>query len=96
MENILHDIRNLSDGNKVVLVAIDGVGGSGKTTLAKILQHKLSNCRIVQLDDFYSPLLQSADLLRLKDQVVAPLKKQKEARYQIYDWKSDRLSGWHT
>jgi hypothetical protein len=39
------------------------------------------NCDIVQLDDFYSPALQAADLLRLKKQVIIPLFNQQAARY---------------
>ena len=77
------------------MIGIDGAGGAGKTSLAEYLRKKLKNSVIVQLDDFYSPALQKVNVQRLKEQVLAPLHNQREARYQVYDWKAERLSDWH-
>ena len=79
----------------MVLIAIDGLGGSGKTTLADFLQQELEKCAIIQLDDFYSPALHAADLLRLKEQVLLPLHDHQEAKYRIYEWKTNSYSDWH-
>ena len=92
---LTREINNLSRNKEVVLIAVDGVGGAGKTTLAELLQKEIKNSFIVQLDDFYSPILQAADLQRLKEQVILPLHNHQEAKYQIYEWKSDSFSDWH-
>ena len=92
---ITREINNLSRKKEVVLIAIDGVCGAGKTTLAELLQKEIGNGVIIQLDDFYSPILQAADLQRLKEQVILPLHNHQEAKYQIYEWKSDSFSDWH-
>jgi uridine kinase len=96
IEAILADIRRRSSKKKAVCIAIDGVGGSGKTTLAEFLRDRLEDCRVVQLDDFYSPALGAADLVRFKEQVLLPIHHLREARFQIFDWKTNRLSDWHT
>lgn len=92
---LILEINQLSRSKEVVLIAIDGVGGSGKTTLAGLLTIELENSVIVQLDDFYSPTLHAADLLRLKEQVLLPLHNHQEAKYQIYEWKTASFSDWH-
>ena len=96
LKPLLLAISKFARSREVVLIGIDGAGGAGKTSLAEYLRNRLKNCAIVQLYDFYSPALQMADLLRLKEQVLAPLHNQREASYQIYDWKAERLSDWHT
>ena len=92
---LILEINNLSRNKELVLIAIDGLGGAGKTSLAELLRKAVINCDIVQLDDFYSPALQAADLLRLKKQVIIPLFNQQAARYQIYEWQTESLSDWH-
>ncbi len=39
----------------IILIAIDGCGGAGKSTFATELAHKLGNSQIVHIDDFYKP-----------------------------------------
>jgi uridine kinase len=92
---LVQEINRISRSKDGVLIAIDGVGGAGKTTLAEFLRKNLQHCSIVQLDDFYSPSLQAADLPRLKEQVLLPLQNHQEARYRIYEWKTDAFSDWH-
>jgi len=75
-------------------VGIDGLGGSGKTTFGEVLKSRISDCTVIQLDDFYSPISKSADILRLKEQVLLPFSKRKEAGFQIYDWRTGTLSDW--
>jgi pantothenate kinase-related protein Tda10 len=83
ISDLLRKISQLTRTKDAVLIAIDGVGGAGKTTLAEFLKKQLANCMIVQLDDFYSPTLHAADLLRLKKQVLLPLHEHRKTNYQI-------------
>jgi uridine kinase len=90
----------------VLLVGIDGRGGAGKSTVARALAAALDDAAVVEFDDFYRP---SATRLppgdpdiggnfewrRLRDQVLAPLARGEEARYQRYDWGSDSMAEWH-
>lgn len=92
---LISEINELCQDKEVVLIAIDGVGGAGKTSLAELLKKKLENSIIVQLDDFYFPTLQAANLLRLKEQVLLPLYNHQEAKYQKYEWKTESFSDWH-
>ncbi|MFE4518622.1 hypothetical protein ACFRMQ_31080 [Kitasatospora sp. NPDC056783] len=90
------------------IVAIDGTGGSGKTTLAAAVAGHLDGAVIVHVDDFYRPmpdpereLLDAEqgyhryfDWERLRDQVLIPLRDDQAARYQIYDWTTGQLGAW--
>ncbi|MCC8140583.1 MAG: uridine kinase [Lachnospiraceae bacterium] len=51
-EIILKKIQTIQMERERVLVAIDGRCGSGKTTLAALLQDELS-CELIHMDDFY-------------------------------------------
>lgn len=89
------------------LIAVDGAGGSGKTTLAAALVDALG-ATIVHGDDFYRPMPDAQrerltaeegyrryfDWERLRDQVLAPLHAGAPARYQRYDWLTGELGGW--
>ena len=90
------------------LVLIDGLGGAGKSILAEALAAEFG-VSIVQGDDFYRPSVERQqsgsepgaigapfDWRRLELQVLVPLSRGEDARYQRYDWDSDRLGGWST
>jgi uridine kinase len=88
-----------------LLVAIDGAGGAGKSTLARELALLRDDVAIVHGDDFYRPLnegtraaltpIEAVDLLfdweRLRDEVLAPLVRGESAHYRRYDWPTERL-----
>ena len=90
------------------IVAIDGTGGSGKTTLAAAVAGYLDGAVIVHVDDFYRPMPDREreqldaeqgyhryfDWERLRDQVLIPLRDGQAARYQIYDWATGQLGAW--
>jgi uridine kinase len=87
-----------------LLVAIDGIGGAGKSTLAGAVAARLG-ATIVEGDDFYRDMpaaernalsaAQGADRYfdhqRLRAEVLAPLRRGRPARYLRYDWDAGRL-----
>lgn len=69
--------------------AIDGVAGSGKTTLASKLKLDLPGIQIVQMDDLYNgwqnPL--SPELIRrVINEILDPFIKGKEIVYRKFNW----------
>ncbi len=93
-------------GATVLIVAIDGGGGAGKSTLARAISDAFAGCvSIIRCDDFYRPLdsLECSpevayekyfDWRRLRDEALLPLRARKTARYRRYDWSTDRLAEW--
>jgi uridine kinase len=77
------------------IVAIDGLGGSGKSELAAQLAGALGDAAVVQTDDFARPNVRGWDWERMRAQVLAPISRDEPGRYQRYDWKTDRLAEWH-
>lgn len=94
VENLVERISSLPKKDHILLIAIDGRGGSGKTTLAEKLRDSSPDVTLVTLDDFYSPTLGRADRQRVIDQLINPLRKNKTARYQRFNWKTKKLSDW--
>jgi uridine kinase len=74
-----------------VLVAIDGYGGAGKTTLANRLQSEFSGSSIT-LDDFAQDVGSGADRSRFLSEVLIPLSKGQPACYRKFDWKARTLA----
>jgi len=108
-KDVADAIANLpSTHSSTRLIAIDGAGGSGKTTLAAAVADLLGDIVIIHGDDFYRPMPEPErarldalqgyeryfDWERLRDQVLAPLRAGEPARYQAYDWSSGRLGTW--
>ncbi|WP_046176087.1 uridine kinase family protein [Domibacillus indicus] len=91
------------NGGQTFIIAIDGCGGAGKSTLAGALQKELGNTAvIVHADDFYqvsskrnSSIGGSWDLNRLENQLLKPLRQNMPARYERYDWETDQLAEIH-
>jgi uridine kinase len=88
-----------------LLLAVDGCGGSGKSTFAQRLQQALPDAEIVHGDDFYLPaqlnphhaaetIAADFDLERLRQQVLEPLSQDEAGYYQQYDWLRDELGGY--
>ncbi|MCH8205398.1 MAG: uridine kinase [Chloroflexi bacterium] len=100
--------RTLATG-RTTLVAIDGLGGAGKSTLAAQLRGALDSGSIVAVDDFYRPMTESErgrltpedgfdeyfDWARLRDEVLVPLSEGSRSRYRRYDWVTNTLAEWH-
>ena len=86
---LLNDLKTFN--SKSIIIAIDGVAGSGKTTLAARLATDLIECEIVHMDDLYAgwnnPF--SDDLnYRIIKQIFIPFCKMIEISYQKYNWES--------
>lgn len=86
---------NAPDGMITRIVAIDGPGGAGKSTLASQLSAVLNNAPIVHTDDFASWDNPLDWWPRLINQVLNPLAINQETHYQRYDWTLEKLAEWH-
>ncbi|MFJ9040799.1 uridine kinase [Streptomyces sp. NPDC102406] len=75
----------------VRLVGIDGHAGSGKSTFATRLAEALGGAPVLRLDDLAShdALFEWTD--RLREQVLAPLRRGDTAHYETYDWRARRF-----
>jgi uridine kinase len=73
-------------GMSTRVVAIDGLGGAGKTTLAALLSASLDDCPVIHTDDFASWENNLNWAPRLREQVLVPLRAKRRVRYQRYDW----------
>lgn len=82
-------------GRKTRLVAIDGRGGAGKSSLAGWLASQVDGT-VIHIDDFGRPgkAYDEWDWHRLRSQVLDPLMTDQDARYQRYDWAADELGEW--
>jgi len=73
----------------VRLVAIDGLAGAGKSSLARLIADQLGGAPIVPMDDFLAWDDITTFVPRLEEQVVAPLLRGESIRYQQRDWTHD-------
>ncbi|MEK7616388.1 MAG: hypothetical protein AAB420_04255 [Patescibacteria group bacterium] len=92
--------------NKVI--GIDGLGASGKTTIAREIQKLHPKSSIVHTDEFYkpfaernpAPLVNGAtvsvdfDWDRFEDQVLKAVRRNLLVKYERYDWRADRWDNW--
>ncbi|GLX94276.1 hypothetical protein [Herbidospora sp. NBRC 101105] len=71
------------------LVAVDGPGGSGKTTFAGLLSGALNGAPVVHSDDFPIPWDQGPEswFSHLTRDVLRPLQNGSNASFRRYDWR---------
>lgn len=87
-KEIAEKIKQKHFKSNPAIIAIDGFGGAGKSTLAKDLKNELQSATVVEVDDFYVFGMRSDanksnfDRARLEEQVLKPLKQGKPASYQ--------------
>ncbi len=93
-DNIVLKIRELLEHKQPVLLAIDGYGGSGKTTLARAIQSEFPGSTIITLDDFATDTMSGADRKRFLSQVLTPLSGGNAANYQKFNWRQKTLADW--
>ncbi len=77
------------------LVAIDGPGGAGKSTLAALLAETCHG-HVLHTDDFASWENPLDWWCRLEEEVLRPVAAGRIGRYQRYDWNLRALAEWHT
>ncbi|MFP5416002.1 MAG: hypothetical protein ACLGHZ_03865 [Actinomycetes bacterium] len=73
----------------VVVVAIDGTSGAGKTTLAEAVASGLA-CPVVHMDDLYpgwDGLAAGIELLTRR--ILAPLATGRPAHFPVWDWQQN-------
>jgi len=91
--DLLGEIEKL-DSTRPIGLAIDGVAGSGKTTLASRLCSDLKSCQVVHMDDLYAgwnePLSQRLTA-RVIRELLEPFNQQIPIRYQKFDWILNRF-----
>ncbi|WP_028544196.1 uridine kinase family protein [Paenibacillus taiwanensis] len=107
VEELLNMLHKLPRKNNILLVGIDGCGGSGKSSLARKLRDISNEVVLIEMDDFYRPSSERTvnpesnsvgadfDWMRVREQVLLPLCSGKEGNFQRYDWDNDRLAEWH-
>jgi uridine kinase len=83
-----------SSQSGTVLVAIDGHGGAGKSSLAGRIWGALDNVTVVCLDAFSRPTVSGWDWRRFMTEVLSPILGGRTGRYQCWDWDHDRPGGW--
>jgi uridine kinase len=76
------------------IIAIDGLGGAGKSRLAGQLAAALGGVPVVPTDDFASWDNPIEWWSRMLDQVLRPIASGQVVRYQRYDWNERRLADW--
>jgi uridine kinase len=86
--------------NNLILIGIEGFGGSGKTTLARKLSEALGNAYVVNIDDFIvkerltEPSWDKGgfDRKRLEEQVLLPASKGQTISYEELLWDTNTMS----
>jgi uridine kinase len=75
------------------VIAIDGLGGAGKSTLAAALATELEAV-VIHTDDFASWDVPLGWWPRVLAEVLEPLSEGRAARFQRYDWDRRELAEW--
>lgn len=94
----------------LVSACVDGMGGSGKSTLVEAVARLApGELTVVHGDDFYGPeggdwrswtpqqgYKRHFDHRRLEERLLRPLRSGQPAQFQRYDWTTHSLAGWVT
>lgn len=98
---VIAAVYRLMQAKKPVLIALDGRCGSGKSSLAALLE-RLFCCRVLHTDDFYLPMARRApgwenlpggnmDFARLRREALLPALAGEPIDYRAYSCRQDRL-----
>ena len=96
---LLQHLQQQSQQQPLLIVAIDGYAGAGKSTLAIWLSQQLPTSQILALDDFYRPLSSQQQQLQAEpavqaylptqlvvEQIMRPLYQGQTAIWRALDW----------
>jgi uridine kinase len=81
----------------VRVVTVDGLAGSGKTTIAALLSKELDNCPVINLDDLYEGWTQDLNVglaERVNAWILTPLRHGLSAQHPVFDWHEGRFASW--
>jgi len=100
VEAVANAIKQSDNKRQTILIAIEGYGGSGKSTISERLKEALGNSYVVNIDDFIikAKLTEQSwdkgafDRERLEQQVLIPATTGSEITYQKLVWDTDTLS----
>ena len=81
--------RQPPKGMSTKVIAVDGPGGAGKSSLAESLAQALGGAQIVHTDDFASPENPLDWWSRLIEDVLEPLSRNHSGRYRRTNWTGD-------
>ncbi len=98
----LSEIAGLLAAQQPVVISIDGRCGSGKSSLAAVIEEVFS-CNVFHMDDYYLPFHRRADdwetipagnmdLERFKEEVLQPLKEGQDVLYRPFDCQTGSLA----
>jgi len=101
-EELAKLLSGLPSRHKQKIVAIDGVGGVGKSTFAQELQKTLPGSTVIHADDFYKieservtgntfEINPNFDWDRMDREVFTPLHFGQPISYHVYDWHKDEI-----
>ena len=86
--SIISKIAVLQKQKQLVFVAIDGRGGSGKTTCALLIKHIFRDAEIITTDDFLNRNIHRIDIRQLEKVILKPLSKGISTKYLEFDGKN--------
>lgn len=93
-DEIARRIEGLPSPTVSRVIAIDGPGGAGKSTLAGRLAGAFDDAPIVHTDDFASWDEPLDWWPRFLDEALEPLAARRDARYRRYDWEQHAMGDW--
>lgn len=101
--HVIQDISNTSE--KTIIIGIDGMSASGKTTMAEKLSSML-DCNVYHMDDFFLQPHQrteernaeiggNVDYERFYEEIIVPLKENRNIIYRPYNCKEGKIVSSH-
>lgn len=99
---VLSEISWLLDQRQKLVISVDGRCGSGKSSLAAVIEEVFS-CNVFHMDDFYLPFSQrqddwmsipagNMDLERFREEVLEPVKTGQNVLYRPFDCQAGGLA----